>query len=56
MAFGKGIDMVGIPSLDRFEGAPKGHHSLDVLPGGQSVISLGRRFVMGMIETLDPSR
>jgi epoxyqueuosine reductase len=55
-ALDKGTDMVGIASLDRFEGAPKGHHPLDVLPGCQSVISLGRRFVMGMIETLDPSR
>jgi epoxyqueuosine reductase len=55
-AFSKGVDMAGIAPVDRFKGAPKGHHPVDVLPGCQSVISLGRRFLMGMIETLDPSR
>ncbi len=56
IALRHGVDMVGIAPVDRFHGAPKGHHPLDVLPGCQSVISIGRRFVMGMIDTLDPRR
>jgi len=56
LAHSKGADLVGVASVDRFQEAPKGHHPLDVFPGCKSVISVGRRFVMGMIETLDPAR
>ncbi len=55
LALSKGADMVGVAPAQRFEGAPKDHHPADVLPGCQSVISLGRRFLMGMIETLSPT-
>ena len=55
MAFSKRIDMIGIAPVERFQGAPKGHHPAEVLPGCESVISLGRRFLMGMIDTLNPT-
>jgi len=55
MAFSKGVDMIGIASAGRFQGAPKGHHPSEVLRGCESVISLGRRFLMGMIDTLSPT-
>jgi len=55
MAFSKGVDMIGIAPIERFQGAPKGHHPAEVLPGCESVISLGRRFLMGMIDTLSPT-
>ena len=56
LALNKGADMVGVASVDRFDGAPDGHHPLDVLSGCKSVISLGRRFVMGILDMLDPAR
>ncbi len=56
LALSKGADMVGVASVGRFHGAPKGHHPSDVLPGCRSTISIGRRFVMGMVETLGPAR
>ena len=55
MAFNKGVDMIGVAPVERFQGAPKGHHPADVLPGCESVISIGRRFLMGMIDTLSPT-
>ncbi len=33
-----GADMVGIASVDRFEGAPQGHGPLELLPSAKSVI------------------
>lgn len=56
LALSKGSDLVGIAPVERFKGAPEGHHPLDLLPGCRSVISIGRRFIIGMIEALDPSR
>jgi len=34
----RGADLVGIASVDRFEGAPPGHHPAELLPGAKSVI------------------
>lgn len=36
-----GASLVGVASADRFEGAPRGHHPRDFVPGAQSVISFG---------------
>lgn len=38
-----GADIVGIASVDRFEGAPQGHSPLELLPGAKSVIVAGIR-------------
>ena len=56
LAFPKGADLFGVASVDRFQGGPEGHHPLDLFSDCQSVIALGRRFLMGMIDSLDPAR
>ena len=38
-----GADIVGIASVDRFEGAPPGHGPLDLMPESKSVIVAGIR-------------
>lgn len=38
---GNGATLVGVASVDRFEGAPRGHHPQDFIPGAKSVISFG---------------
>ncbi|MFC2014703.1 hypothetical protein ACFLUP_01775, partial [Chloroflexota bacterium] len=38
-----GADVVGIASVDRFEGAPPGHGPQDLMPGSRSVIVAGIR-------------
>jgi epoxyqueuosine reductase len=36
-----GASVVGIASLDRFEGAPRGHHPAHILPDAKAVITFG---------------
>ncbi len=36
-----GASIVGISNVERFEGAPKGHHPCDFVPGARSVITFG---------------
>ena len=38
-----GADLVGIASVDRFQGAPPGHGPGDFIPGARSVIVTGVR-------------
>ncbi|MFC1920765.1 hypothetical protein ACFLYQ_03460 [Chloroflexota bacterium] len=45
-----GADIVGIASVDRFEGAPKGHSPQDLLPGAKSVIVAGIRIPDTVVE------
>ncbi|HDP81473.1 MAG TPA: epoxyqueuosine reductase [Spirochaetes bacterium] len=47
-----GIDKCGIAPVSRFEGAPKGTHPTDFLPGCKSVISIGVRLVDGAVQTI----
>ncbi|MBQ8822519.1 MAG: epoxyqueuosine reductase [Lachnospiraceae bacterium] len=49
MMYSLGADLCGVASVDRFEGAPKGFHPLDVLPICKSVISFGVRFPVGAL-------
>lgn len=44
-----GADLCGVASIDRFDGAPKGFHPLDVMPSCQSVISFACRFPVGTL-------
>ena len=46
----KGARLVGIASMDRFEGAPKGHHPKNLLPEANSVISIAVRFFQTTLE------
>ncbi|RLC60788.1 MAG: hypothetical protein DRI01_09620 [Chloroflexi bacterium] len=36
-----GASIVGISNVERFEGAPRGHHPCDFVPGARSVITFG---------------
>jgi epoxyqueuosine reductase len=47
-----GMDMCGIAPVSRFEGAPKGQHPSDFLPGCKSVISIGVRLPDGVIQAI----
>ena len=37
----EGASIVGIAPVERFDGAPKGHHPCDFIPGAKSVITFG---------------
>jgi len=47
-----GMDLCGIAPVSRFEGAPKGTHPTDYLPGCKSVVSIGVRLVEGAVQTI----
>jgi epoxyqueuosine reductase QueG len=49
-AIDQGAHLVGIASVDRFEGAPKGHHPTDLLRQARSVIVIAHRFFQGVLE------
>jgi epoxyqueuosine reductase QueG len=51
-----GVDMVGVASVDRFEGAPPGFHPTDVMGSTKSVITFARKFIMGVLDELAPGR
>lgn len=51
-----GVDIVGVASIDRFEGAPKGFHPTDIMKSTRSVISFARKFIMGILDELSPER
>jgi epoxyqueuosine reductase len=46
------MDMCGIAPVSRFEGAPKGTHPTDFLPGCKSVVSIGVRLADGAIQAI----
>ena len=45
-----GMEVCGIASIDRFNGAPEGTHPRDVLPGCKSVIVVAARLLDGVIQ------
>jgi len=47
-----GMDLCGIAPISRFEGAPKGTHPTDFLPGCKSVVVVGVRLPDGVIQTI----
>jgi len=46
-----GADLVGIASVDRFDGAPPGHGPLELMPGAKSVIVAGIRIPDPVVES-----
>jgi epoxyqueuosine reductase len=50
MAQAHGASLVGVASVERFTGAPKGHHPTDLLPDAQSVVSFGIRLLDRVLE------
>jgi len=47
----EGANLVCIAPAERFEGAPKGHHPTDLLPGAKTVISIAMRFYLNILAT-----
>ena len=47
-----GMDLCGIAPVSRFEGAPKGTHPTDFLPGCKSIVSVGVRLTDGAIQSI----
>ena len=45
-----GADIVGIASVDRFEGAPPGHSPRDLMPSSKSVVVAGVRIPDPVVE------
>ncbi|MDR0915873.1 MAG: 4Fe-4S binding protein, partial [Oscillospiraceae bacterium] len=50
LALKNGMDMLGVASVDRFEGSPSGSHPTEILPGCKSVIVVGVRLLDGIIQ------
>lgn len=50
LARAQGAHMVGIASVERFAGAPKGHHPTDLLPGARSVVVIAHRFFQSVLD------
>ena len=46
----QGAHLVGVAPVDRFAGAPKGHHPADLLPGARSVVVIAHRFFQSVLE------
>lgn len=46
----RGAHVVGVASVDRFEGAPKGHHPEDLLPSAKSVVVIGMRYFQTILD------
>jgi epoxyqueuosine reductase len=46
------MDLCGIAPVSRFEGAPKGTHPCDFLPGFKSVVSVAVRLLDGTIQSI----
>ncbi len=49
-ALAAGADLVGVAPVERFTGAPAGHHPRDILPEAQSVVSLALRIPNGVLD------
>jgi len=45
MATDSGASLVGVAPVERFDGAPQGHHPRNLLPGARSVLTFGMRIL-----------
>ena len=53
MAKAQGTSLTGVAPVQRFDGAPKGHHPQDLLPGAQTVFTFGIRLLDRVLEWPD---
>ena len=53
MAKSAGASLVGVASVDRFDGAPQGHHPCALLPGARAVVTFGIRILDRVLEWPD---
>ena len=51
----RGAALCGVASVERFSGAPKGYHPLDVMPACRSVISFAMPFPVGTLQCKSPT-
>jgi len=49
-ALDNGAELVGVAPVERFEGAPAGHHPADILPGAKSVVVCARPIPTGTFD------
>jgi epoxyqueuosine reductase len=49
LTYSFGADVCGVANIERFEGAPKGFHPLDVYSEAKSVISFGKHFPISLL-------
>ncbi|MDP6438254.1 MAG: hypothetical protein QGH74_01330 [Candidatus Brocadiia bacterium] len=49
LEMGHGAALVGVASVERFEGAPKGHHPCDFVPEARSVVVVALPIVSGLM-------
>lgn len=52
MARGRGVDLVGVASIDRFQGAPPRYHPKRFLKKARSVVVVGSRVLRGLLHGL----
>ncbi len=45
-----GADLVGVASIERFDGAPSGHRPEDILAGAKAVVVCARRIPAGLMD------
>jgi hypothetical protein len=53
MAKAAGASVIGFAAVDRFDGAPTGHHPADLLPGARTVVTFGIRLLDRVLEWPD---
>jgi epoxyqueuosine reductase QueG len=53
MAKADGASLAGVASAERFDGAPRGHHPRELLPGARSVFTFGIRILDRVLEWPD---
>lgn len=53
LARGAGASLAGVASAERFDGAPKGHHPRELLPGARAVFTFGIRILDRIMEWPD---
>jgi hypothetical protein len=53
MAKANGASVAGVASVERFDGAPQGHHPRDLLPGAEAVFAFGIRILDRVLEWPD---
>jgi epoxyqueuosine reductase len=50
MAKAAGASLIGVAPVERFDGAPRGHHPQDLLPGTRAVFTFGMRILDRVME------
>ncbi|MHB1130970.1 MAG: 4Fe-4S binding protein [Chloroflexota bacterium] len=53
LALSSGASLVGVANVERFSGAPTGHHPGELLPGARSVVTFGIRLLRRVSEWPD---